>query len=323
MRTGLPAWVLATGLANPDDLLFQDGVTYVGQIDSGRVATVAPGLPVVQSRYLVPRAEGLAMVGGRLFIADQQNDRIDVIVDDQPQTFLQLTPVPGRDNVDGIAAQGDQLLVPDSPNGTLLWVDREGHVVRSVGGFVRPTGAWPLPDGSVLVADEYGNAALRVAPDGGRTFLVQGLPIVDDVAADADGHVMVITPVTSGGRLAELVEGTARDLAGNLLEPQGLGFDDAGNVLVTESAAGRLDLFIRTFKLVPAAGLPAAGEALCLNLVRAPGFNDPVQLSGEGLRVLRQPGAGSQATLLLEACRPRCQVIATSGSRRDRLWITG
>ncbi len=319
----MTAWVLATGLANPDDLLFRDGVVLVGQIDSGRVASVAPGLPLVQSPYAVPRAEGIASIAGRLYIADQENDRVDVIVDDQPQVFLQLVPVPGKENIDGIASQGDQLLVPDSPNGTLLWVNQQGTITRTVGGFVRPTGAWPMPDGSVLVADEYGNAVVRLAPDGTRTFLVRGLPIVDDVAADPEGHVFVITPVISGGRLAELVAGAAVDLAGNLLEPQGLGFDDAGNILVTESAAGRLDLFIRTFKLVPVTGAPPAGEPLCLDLVRASGFQDPVQLSGDGLRVIRQPGTGSEGELLLGTCRPRCVVTATSGTRSDRLWIIG
>ncbi|MDQ6692688.1 MAG: hypothetical protein M3Z13_07970, partial [Candidatus Dormibacteraeota bacterium] len=294
-----------------------------GEINSGRLLTVAPGLPPVRSSYVVPRAEGIAFVGGRLYVADQQNDRIVVVVDDQLRTFLQLTPVAGKDNVDGIASQGDQLLVPDSPNGNMLWVDVQGRVTRTEGGFVRPTGAWALPGGSVLVADEYGNSAVKVAPDGSRSFLVRGLPIVDDVAADFQGRVFVITPVTSGGRLAELVAGNPEDLAGNLQEPQGLGFDDAGNAFVTESAAGRLDLFIRSFKLIPATGLPAPGQSVCLDLVRAPGFADAVQLGGDGLRVIRQPGTGTQGEVALEGCRPRCLVTASSGMRTDRLWITG
>src|ERR1700694_3855946 len=213
VRSTVPAWVLASGLDQPDDLWFQGGDTYVGQLGSGRVATVRPGIAVIQSGWTVPMAEGIAFLGDRMFVADQRNDRVDEIVNQQPQTFLQLQPVAGKDNVDGIGVQGDQLLVPDSPNGTLLWVDGSGSVTRTVGGFNRPTGAWPLPDGSVLVADEYGNAAFKVAPDGGRTALVQGLRIVDDVAADAQGRVLVVTPVTSGGRVAELTGGSAHALA--------------------------------------------------------------------------------------------------------------
>jgi hypothetical protein len=327
VRSTVPAWVLASGLDQPDDLWFRAGVTYVGQLGSGHVASVRPGLPIEQSPYVVPVAEGIAFLGDRMFVADQKNDRVDEIVNQQPQTFLQLQPVAGKDNVDGIGVAGEQLLVPDSPNGKLLWVDGSGKVTRTVGGFNRPTGAWPLPDGSVLVADEYGNAAFKVAPDGARTALVQGLPIVDDVAADAQGRVFVVTPVTSGGRVAELVGGSAHDLAGNLLEPQGLGFDAAGNVLVSETAAGRLDVFIRAFKLVPAAGTPAPGQPVCLAVFRAPGFTDDVQLTaGEGVQVVRQPGIGDLGEVLIQpsagCAKVGCAVTATSGGLADITWIT-
>jgi hypothetical protein len=303
-------------------------VTYVGQLGSGQVATVKPGLPVSQSTYVVPMAEGIAFLGDRMFVADQRNDRVDEIVGGQPQTFLQLQPVAGKDNVDGIGVQGDQLLVPDSPNGNLLWVDGSGKVTRTVGGFNRPTGAWPLPDGSVLVADEYGNAAFAVAPDGSRTVLVQGLPIVDDVAADAQGHIFVITPVTSGGRVAELVGGRATDIAGNLLQPQGLGFDAAGNVLASETSANRLDVFIRTFKLVPVGGKPAPGQPVCVSIFRAPGFSGDVRLTaGSGVEVVRQPGVGDQGEVLIQpsadCASVGCVVTATSGALADSIWITG
>jgi hypothetical protein len=324
----VPAWVLASGLDQPDDLWFRDGLTYVGQLGSGHVATIRPGIAVEQSQYVVPVAEGIAFLGDRMFVADQRNDRVVEIIEGQPQTFLQLQSVVGKDNVDGIGVQGDRLLVPDSPNGNLLWVDGSGRITRTVGGFNRPTGAWPLPDGSVLVADEYGDAVFKVVPDGSRTTLVEGLPIVDDVAADADGRVFVVTPVVSGGRVVELVGGTARDLAGNLLEPQGLGFDSAGNVLVTETAAGRLDIFIRTFKLVPVGARPAAGQPVCLTVFRAPGFSSDVQLtSGGGVEIVRQPGLGDKGEVLIQpsaACaRVGCVVTATSGGLADSLWITG
>jgi hypothetical protein len=328
VRSTVPAWVLWKGLDQPDDLWFRLGLTYVGQLGSGHVATIRAGIGLEDSPYVVPVAEGIAFLGDRMFVADQRNDRVDEIVAGQPQTFVQLQPVAGKDNVDGIGVQGDQLLVPDSPNGTLLWVDGSGHITRTVGGFNRPTGAWPLPDGSVLVADEYGNAAFKVAADGSRTTLVQGLPIVDDVAADADGRVFVVTPVVSGGRVAELVGGTARDLASNLLEPQGLGFDSAGNVLVSETGAGRLDVFIRAFKLVPLARRPAAGQPVCLNVFRAPGFMGDVQLTtGSDVQIVRQPGTGNTGEVLIQpsaGCATLgCVVTATSGALADSLWITG
>jgi len=47
VRSTVPAWVLASGLDQPDDLWFRNGETFVGQLGSGHVATVRPGIPVV------------------------------------------------------------------------------------------------------------------------------------------------------------------------------------------------------------------------------------------------------------------------------------
>jgi hypothetical protein len=325
VRTAAPAWVLAAGLDQPDDLLFRNGQVLVGELGSGHLATVAPGLPLEQSTWSVPMAEGIAFIGSREFVADQKDDRVVEIIAGVARKFLQLQPVAGKDNLDGLATQNDVLLVPDSPHGNLLWVSGNGQVTRTLGGFTRPTGAWPLPDGSLLVADEDGGDAVKIAPDGTRTFLVQGLPIVDDVAADSQGRVFVVTPVVSGGRLAELVGGKAVDLAGGLLAPQGLGFDGADNALVTESAAGRLDLLIRTFKLVPSGSTPAAGQPLCVHLQRAPGFTADVHLDGKGWQVLGQPGAGDVGEILAgpgPCPAGGCSITASSGTLTDTLWIT-
>ena len=148
------------------------------------------------------------------------------------------------------------------------------------------------------------------------------------MAADADGRVFVVTPVVSGGRVAELVGGTARDLAGNLLEPQGLGFDSAGNVLVSETAGGRLDVFIRTFKLVPVGRTPAPGQPVCLTVFRAPGFSGDIQLTAvAGVEMVRQPGTGDIGEVLIQpsagCSKVGCIVTATSGALADSLWITG
>lgn len=324
VRSVSPVWVLAGALEGPDDILFKDGLLYVGELTSGHIAVLTAGRPLTRLPVVIPRVEGIQVLHGLLYAADQLNNRIDVIDGTSVTTFLQLSLPPGQEGVDGIGLAGDLLLIPDSANHALLWVDTSGRIVRREAGFVRPTGAWALADGSVLVADEYGNAAYRVAPDGTRTALITGLPIVDDVAADREGHTFAITPVTSGGRLTELVGGQARDLASNLLEPQGLDFDGAGNVIVTEFAAGTVDLVIRSYKLVPAgASRPPAGTPLCIDLVRAPGFSDPVQLGGgPGVTVTAQPGAASRGGVLLGDCGQRyCRVTAASGTRTDELWI--
>jgi len=113
-----------------------------------------------------------------------------------------------------------------------------------------------------------------------------------------------------------------------LRQPQGLGFDSAGNVLVSETAAGRLDVFIRTFKLVPVGGTPAPGQPVCLTVFRAPGFTGDIQLTTEsGVEVVRQPGPGTTGEVLIQpsagCSKVGCVVTATSGALADSLWITG
>jgi hypothetical protein len=229
------------------------------------------------------------------------------------------------DGVDGIAAGGDQLIVPDSPHGVVDWVDQAGHIVRSVGGFVRPTGAWPMPDGSVLVADENASAVVRVAPDGSRTYLTRSFPIADDVAADAAGNVFAVNPLAGGGHLAQVAGGRANDLISHLAGPQGVVVDDAGNLFLSEEDAGRVDLLVRSFKIEPlATATPAPGHALCIDIFRAPGFTGDVELTGSaGLRVVQQPRTGTQGAVLVSGCRSApCQVVARSGSSSDVLWIS-
>src|SRR5207237_3341765 len=138
--TSAPLWTVATGLNEPDDLLFHDGQLYVGELGAGAVDVLAPGKQLQRLPVSIPLTEGIAFIGSTMYVADQRNDRVDAVDGGQVRTFLQLTPVRGVDGVDGIAAAGNQLVVPDSPHGVVDWVDQAGKIVRSVGGFSRPTG---------------------------------------------------------------------------------------------------------------------------------------------------------------------------------------
>ena len=327
MRTSLPVWSLATGLDQPDDLVLADGEVYVGELGAAKIAVIAADGSVRRLPQTVPRPEGLAIWHLSLYVADQANDRVvGVPLGGGPVvTVIQLQPVAGKENLDGIGITSDGILVvPDSARGVVNWVETGGRIVKQEGGFVRPTGVWVERDGGILVADEYGNSVVRIAPDGARTVLVENLPIVDDVAEDGQGHVFVITPVVSGGRLAEIVSGQARDVVSGLLEPQGLAVDSAGNLIVSETSAGRVDLVIRNFKLVPVGAPAAPGQPICVHLVRAPGYSAPVSFESNGnVEVLRQPGTGDVGEVLLRGCSGGCQVMAGDGTSFDRLRITG
>jgi hypothetical protein len=322
----LPIFVMAGSLNQPDDLLFHDDQLYVGELGAGKIHVLSAGRSPQVLPVTIPKVEGMVFLNGTLYAAGQQEDRVVAVEGASVRTVLQLAPVSGQDGVDGISATGQQLLVPDSPRGVLDWVDPNGSVVRSLGGFLRPTGAWPLPDGSILVADEYGNAAVKVGADGSKSYLVRNLPIVDDIGADSAGDVFVVRPVAGGGALDQVSGGSARNIIGGMGAPQGLAFDGANNIFVSEEDAGRVDLAVRTFKLNPVAAAGAgAGKAVCIDLVRAPGFAGEVTLSGDaGLVVRKQPGIGTRGEVVLRNCGAGgCRLVAQSGSLRDVLWVGG
>ncbi len=241
--------VLATDLPSPDDLaLAPDGSIYISDIALGRVERLGLDgrLQTLVSGLSVP--EGIAVLpDGSLVIAEQGRNRL---VRFDPATgrltpFASLPNRTGKMGVDGVTLDahlpgGETLLVPDSPNGTLLRLSLDGKSASLIaGGFGRPTAAWAESDGSILVADEDANALLRLRPDGTLVKLAD-LPIPDDVIADEQGNVFVNT--LGDGAIHWISTATGQDviLAAGLLDPQGLIFAADGNLVVAEAGRHRL-----------------------------------------------------------------------------------
>jgi hypothetical protein len=275
-----PVILLGSGMNGPDDLLYveADGSVLVGEHGDGHIARItAPGV-LERLPQVVPEAEGIAQVNGTTYIADQYNARIVALTDTGVRTVLQLPPVPSGENLDGISAdlKFSALIVPDSPHGTVLQVDLSGNILSRVGGFSRPAGAFIDPQqGGYLIADENAGAVFELS-GGTVTRIASGLPGVDDAVRERNGHVVVILPGT--GRLYDATAGES--IAIGLRNPQGLGFDGAQNLLVTESDNGRLDLVVRTFavEVPPASVQLVPGQAVCLGLLRASNFTDGVAI---------------------------------------------
>jgi hypothetical protein len=327
VRSRFPVLLLGTGLDHPDDLQVTGEVVLVGELGNGHIArfggpTAIGGFDLLPA--VVPKVEGLVRIGTTQFAADQSNDRIVAIDGAQVTTVLQLSPVPGREGVDGIGAAGNMLVVPDSPRGQVLVVDQNGAIQRSVPGFGRPVNAWSLPSGAVLIPDENLNALFQLDPDGTRTTLLR-LSVPDDAVTDADGDIFVDS--LGHDTLVQVVNGAAVEIAGALGQPQGLGPDGAGNLYVTEEDNGRLDVVVRSFKLQP--GRPAAptlstSQSVCVAVDRAPGFTAPVTIDpGPGYTVTAQPGTGSVGAVQPTGCSGLCRLDVTvhSGTRTDGVWL--
>jgi hypothetical protein len=325
-----PVLLLASGMNGPDDLLYtDDGTVLVGEHGDGHIARIGGAPDFARLPQVVPEAEGIAQVNGVTYIADQLNARVVALTDTGVRTVIQLQPVASGENLDGIgAAPFGGLVVPDSPHGVVLFVDESGHVTRRVGGFSRPAGATQevLAQGAgVLIADENASAVFEmVGSNGAPTRLAGGLPGVDDAVRDEQGHVLVILP--GSGRLYDVTSGL--NIATGLHNPQGLDFDGAKNLLVTESDNGRLDLVVRSFAITtpPANVQLTPGQPICYGVLRAPGFTDPVQVQEvvNGLPIV-DPAGDVAGQLVPGRCdQPSCTItlVLKSGSRLEYAWIT-
>lgn len=324
-----PVLVLAQGLNEPDDLLVYQDQIYVGEYGSGRIVDLQ-GLAGSSSPNLlpvtIPEVEGIAMLGGSMYVSGQEQDAVLRIQGQSVHTVYQLQPVTGIEGVDAIFSDGATLVVPDSPHGDVLFVNAAGQLLRSVSGFDRPTGGWALPDGSILIPDENAGQVVRLpASLSGRTVLASGLGEADDVAAAGTGGIFAIS--IDQGRLVSIAGGNATSVATGLGQPQGLGVDGAGNPVVTEYTRGRVDVVVTTFKLLPPAGGPvtlAPDQPLCVDLLRAPGYSTSVQIAaGSGYRVLHQPGTSGPGSIEPTGCTQGCrvEVKVTSGSLEDTVWL--
>jgi len=320
-----PVLQLASGLDQPDDLLSSGDLLLVGEYGSGTIARVdGPGGRLVPLPARVPEVEGLALAGPTLLAADQLHDRVVAVTGRTVRTRFQLRPVAGVEGVDNVATAGGALVVPDSARGAVDLLARSGRVVRRLTGFDRPTGVWPTADGTMLVADENAGTVLRVQPDGARTVLARGLDLPDDVARRGSGPLYVIA--IGSDALDTVAGGSAQELVGGLGQPQGLALDGAGNPVVTESSAGRVDLVVVNVALVPSGPVAAVarGARLCVQLARGPGYHLPVTiLPGRGYRVVAQPGRGDRGEVLPGRCTTTCRVrvAVRSGRLTGATWL--
>lgn len=311
-----PVVVLANGINKPDDLYGAASQLYLGAYAAGQLDLLPSWAPPLASLpNSLGETEGMTEIDGVMYVAEQGLDRVVRLGPGATETtVLQLHPVAGQQGVDGIGSVGGTLLIPDSPHGVVYWVSTAGAIIRSVPGFVRPTDAWGLSDGTVLVADEDAGSVTAVAPDGSKTILAHGWQEIDDIVTDSSGNVFGVTENNPIGEVTEESHGVETVVVHGLQGGQGIASGAADDLAVTEENAGRVDMVVQTFLLEPVV-LPEPGGLYCLSLLRQSSFTAPITLSGSsGVRVLHQPGSGDIAEINVARCTSSCTVTARSGS---------
>lgn len=237
--------VIAQGFGSPDDLVVTpSGDILFGDFGNNAVNIIRPGQAPVVLASGVNEPEGMVIArDGAIILAEQKTNRILEI---DPQTgqkkmLRQLVNNTGQDGVDGLGidpATGD-ILIPDSPNGRLLRMSRDGTKLTTIAnGFVRPTGAAVEPGGTIVVADEFGNAVYRLNANGTKTRLAS-MYQPDDVIVGPDGtiyanglggDIVAINPATKEKRV----------IVSGLKLPHGLGMDSQGRLVIAEAGRNRI-----------------------------------------------------------------------------------
>jgi sugar lactone lactonase YvrE len=207
----------------------------VERLSGGRITTLARGLSVPEGVVALP--------GGAIVVAEQGRDRLVRIERSGEKTVLYtLQPVPGQEGVDGIGRdpRTGELLIPDSPRGTVLRLSPDGRRVRVIArGLGRPVDAASDARGTILVPDEHLGTLVVIRPRG--TVAYRGaLSTPDDVAIDRAGRVWLTT--LGDGGLWTIAPGTTapRRVLMGLATPQGLTLDRCGDPIVVEQNTARI-----------------------------------------------------------------------------------
>lgn len=235
--------IAVTG-GQPDDITTDaHGNLIWGDLASGTVAQLANGRITILARGLSVPEGIVALPNGAIAVAEQGYDRVTRIDQNGTRTVLtSLQPVAGQEGVDGIGwdPHASQLLVPDSPRGTLLAVSTDGRQVRVIArGLRRPVDAVTDAHGNILVPDEHLGALVVITP---RGAMVEHGPLAtpDDVAVDRAGAVWITT--LDDNSLWRIDPGTRalRRVLTGLANPQGLTLDRCGDPIVVEQNAARI-----------------------------------------------------------------------------------
>lgn len=228
-------------MTEPDDLvLAPDGSIYFSDVGDGTIKQLTRDGAVHTVLTGLGEPEGMVFLpDGSLIFAEQTTNRLlhYNFQTKQLDNFLQLVNLTNQAGIDNIAydARRQQIIIPDSPHGTIIFIDATGKIVRALATrLVRPTAVTIAPDDSLLVADEFGNKLVRVNRTTGASTTIASLPQPDDVIVNAQGEICANTLVDGAVHCLSPVTGQTDWVVRGLSAPQGLILDTDGNFIVTD-----------------------------------------------------------------------------------------
>lgn len=245
--------LLLAGRYRPDDLAFDPaGHLVFSDVFRGTVNRLNADGSVTPLIGGLADPEGLVFLSnGTLIIAEQLTNRI-LAFSPATSSLTVLRILPGqpsqrtcKDGVDGIALDPttQTLIIPDSPTGNVYRMSLDGKKLTLLAAHIpRPVGAAVDAQGNIYVADECGGALWKITP-AGKTTRIGGFGMLDDVACDRHGNILVtdLKPAIHALIRLRRLGGRREILASRgFIEPQGLVIDNRDNIYLSDDYANKI-----------------------------------------------------------------------------------
>jgi streptogramin lyase len=227
---------------SPDDIAVDSaGDLWVSARTANEVFHLRPDGSTISTVTVNDGPEGLAVVPSGVYVAQQNVNAIEQI---EPQRHVLMTfPNPTTNaGIDGInmGTTGQSLLVPDSPNGTLIELSLAGAPSARVlsSNLGRPVAATADPQGDIFVASESSPGLVEVAPSG-TVRRLGAFTELDEVVYYAG--LLYVTELNRGDVVAvDSISGATAPVAVNLPAPQGLGVTAGGILEIVDATTNTL-----------------------------------------------------------------------------------
>src|SRR5512139_13801 len=235
--SGMKYTVFATGLAGPHGLLFSpSGDLFAAEQSGGTIARISPDGGVSRSAKGLSAPHDLAFdASGYLYVADTGANRVARVSPEGSVT----TYIPGLNvPVDLAFHPNGELFVCELYAGTVTAYKSAIKVKVVASALDKPHGLAFDGTGVTYINEWSGNRILKMDQKG----QLQQVAVVEDpvgIAIGKSGDLYVAQP--QAGTVSRVgMDGTRITLIEGLSEPRDPAFDDAGNLFVAETGAGRI-----------------------------------------------------------------------------------
>jgi len=227
---------------SPDDIAVDDsGDLWVSARTANEVFHLRPDGTTISTVTVTGGPEGVAVGPSGVYVAQQNVNAIEQIAPQRHvvMTFPNHTTNAGIDGIN-IGSPSQTLLVPDSPNGTLIELSLAGApsarvLARNLG---RPVAATADPQGDIFVASESSPGLVEVTPSG-TVRPLGGFTDLDEVVYYAG--LLYVTELNRRDVVAvDPTSGASVAVAVNLPAPQGLAVTASGILEIVDATTNRL-----------------------------------------------------------------------------------